>query len=73
MNHTFTLGREFYPYQASILEWCRKFIGEGGWAGVEADMFALWEVSCTFGYTKLSFRNTNDAYLFGLTWNATED
>lgn len=73
MRYAFLLDREFYQYQASIIEWCRKYVGEGGWNQIILDDKALWMIECTFGYTKIYFKNLADADSFATAWNVSED
>lgn len=73
MKYKFILDREFYQYQASILEWCRTYVGKGGWNELIVDDSALWMISCQFGYTSVHFRNLEHSNLFATTWNVVEE
>ena len=67
-----TFGKEYYHLHSEIEEWCKKHVGPGGQYGGEEIItwkaLGKWRLSCTFGNSKISFKNDEDATLFKLTW-----
>jgi hypothetical protein len=64
-----SLGRGHYHLQNKMMKWCEHNLGQGGWVyyydGMDDNN---WAISCTFGHTKIYFKEEKDAVFFSLRW-----
>lgn len=66
-----TFGRDRYHQAEDMIEWCRKYIGEGDWNRHYADYLHgvnLWEVDQMFGNTTFRFADAKDYSKFIVKW-----
>jgi hypothetical protein len=65
-------GKDRYHLIEKMQSWCQENVGAGGWTqGYRAEEWMgirKWSIECTFGTTRLTFKEDADATFFLLHW-----
>ena len=68
-----TFGQDRYHEHPDMEQWCRKYLGTGGWSYASPKTWEgmgdqSWIIHSMFGNTTFSFKNKRDFAMFLLRW-----
>lgn len=56
--NSITIGREYYHLHQTLMEWCRRNVGNGGWKRLVEDENSSWVMEVMFGYATFEFTDS---------------
>lgn len=65
-----TFGKDRYHEHREMEDWCRQYLGEGGWHTINNELpdDLNWTINQMFGSTTFRFRNAKDYSKFIVKW-----
>ena len=68
-----TFGKGYYHLNGDMEQWCKKYIGEGGWTydtpkTWEGMQGKIWVMHSMFGNTTFAFKHPKHLSMFILKW-----